>query len=75
MQKTMVSYTYLGKGSMMEMQETIDKIKAVAAMVQNMVGTDDEVIYNDYALFFIARLLYESIDELEEYFDNVQRSE
>ncbi|MBO5031677.1 MAG: hypothetical protein J6D08_07300 [Lachnospiraceae bacterium] len=48
------------------MQETIDKIKAAAAMVQNMVSTDDEVIYNDYALLFIARLLYESIDELED---------
>lgn len=44
-------------------------------MVQNMVSTDDDVRYNDLALFFIARLLYEGIDELEDYFNNVQRTE
>lgn len=57
------------------MHETVDKIKAAAAMVQNMVSTDDDVRYNDMALFFIAGLLYEGIDELETYFDNVQRPE
>lgn len=65
----------LGKGVCGKTQETIDKIKAATAMVQNMVSTDDDVKYNDLALFFIAGLLYEGIDELERYFDNVQRSE
>lgn len=63
----------LGKGACGKMQETIDKIKAATAMVQNMVSTDDDVRYNDLALFFIARLLYEGIDELED--NNVQRTE
>lgn len=49
------------------MQESIDKIKGAAAIIQNMVSTDEEVIYNDLALFFTAKLLYEAIDELEEF--------
>lgn len=49
------------------MQESIDKIKGAAAIIQNMVRTDEEVVYNDLALFFTAKLLYEAIDELEEF--------
>lgn len=49
------------------MQETIIKIKAATAIIQNMVSTDDDVKYNDLALFFVAKMLYESIDELEKY--------
>lgn len=49
------------------MQESIDKIKGAAAIVQNMVSTDEEVVYNDLALFFTAKLLYEAIDGLEEF--------
>lgn len=49
------------------MQESIDKIKGAAAIIQNMVSTDEEVVYNDLALFFTAKLLYEAIDELEDF--------
>ena len=49
------------------MQESIDKIKGAAAIIQYMVSTDEEVVYNDLALFFTAKLLYEDIDELEEF--------
>ena len=49
------------------MQESIDKIKGAAAIIQNMVSTDEEVVYDDLALFFTAKLLYEAIDELEEF--------
>ena len=49
------------------MQESIDKVKGAAAIIQNMVSTDEEVVYNDLALFFTAKLLYEAIDELEIY--------
>ena len=49
------------------MQESIDKIKCAAALIQNMVSTDEEVVYNDLALFCTAKLLYEAIDELEEF--------
>ena len=49
------------------MQESIDKVKGAAAIIQNMVSTDEEVVYNDLALFFTAKLLYEGIDELEEF--------
>ena len=48
------------------MQESIDKIKGAVAIIQNMVSTNEEVVYNDLALFFTAKLLYEAIDELEE---------
>ena len=47
------------------MEESIIKLKAAAALLQNMVSTEEEVRYNDLALFYIARLLYEGIDELE----------
>ena len=47
------------------MEESIFKLKAAAALLQNMVSTEEEVRYNDLALFYIARLLYEGIDELE----------
>ena len=48
------------------MEESIFKLKAVAALLPNMVSTEEEVKYNDLALFYIAKLLYEVIDELEE---------
>ena len=51
------------------MEESIIKLKAAAALLQNMVSTEEEVRYNDLALFYIARLLYEGIDELEEFSD------
>lgn len=47
------------------MEESIIKLKAAAALLQNMVSTEEEVRYNDLALFYIAKLLYEGIDELE----------
>ena len=47
------------------MEESLFKIKAAAALLQNMVSTEEEVRYNDLALFYIAKLLYEGIDELE----------
>ena len=49
------------------MQESIDKVKGAAAIIQNMVSTDEEVVYNDLALVFAAKLLYEAIDELEDF--------
>ena len=48
------------------MEDTIFKIKAATALLQNMVSTEEEVKYNDLALFYMAKLLYEVIDELEE---------
>ena len=54
------------------MEESIIKLKAAAALLQNMVSTDEEVRYNDLALFYIARLLYEGIDELEEFSDELK---
>ena len=47
------------------MEESIFKIKAAAALLQNMVSTEEEVRYNDLALYFIAKILYEGIDEIE----------
>ena len=47
------------------MEESIFKIKAAAALLQNMVSTEEEVRYNDLALYFIAKMLYEGIDEIE----------
>ena len=47
------------------MEESIIKLKAAAASLQHMVSTEEEVRYNDLALFYIAKLLYEGIDELE----------
>lgn len=51
------------------MEESIIKLKAAAALLQNMVSTEEEVRYNDLALFYIAKLLYEGIDELESFYD------
>ena len=47
------------------MEDTIFKIKAATALLQNMVSTEEEIRYNDLALFYIAKLLYEGIGELE----------
>lgn len=47
------------------MEESIFKLKAAAALLQNMVSTEEEVRYNDLALFYIAKMLYEGIDEIE----------
>lgn len=47
------------------MEESIIKLKAAVALLQHMVSTEEEVRYNDLALFYIAKLLYEGIDELE----------
>ena len=47
------------------MEESIFKIKAAAALLQNMVSTEEEVRSNDLALYFIAKMLYEGIDEIE----------
>ena len=54
------------------MEESIIKLKAAAALLQNMVSTEEEVRYNDLALFYIARLLYEGLDELEEFSDELK---
>lgn len=47
------------------MEESLFKIKAATALLQNMVSTEEEVKYNDLALFYIAKMLYEGIDEIE----------
>ena len=47
------------------MEEALFKIKGAAALLQNMVSTKEEVKYNDLALFQIAKMLYEGIDEIE----------
>ena len=60
------------KGESQEMEETIFKIKAATALLQNMVSTEEEVRYNDLALFYIAKLLYEGIDELERCYDELK---
>lgn len=54
------------------MEESIIKLKAAAALLQNMVSTEEEVRYNDLALFYIAKLLYEGIDELVEFCDELK---
>ena len=54
------------------MEESIFKIKAATALLQNMVSTEEEVRHNDLALFYIAKLLYEGIDELEEFSDELK---
>ena len=54
------------------MEDSIFKLKAAAALLQNMVSTEEEVRYNDLALFYIAKLLYEGIDELEEFSDELK---
>ena len=39
------------------MEESLFKIKAAAALLQNMVSTEEEIRYNDLALFYIAKML------------------
>lgn len=55
------------------MEESIIKLKAAAALLQNMVSTEEEVRYNDLALFYIAKLLYEGIDELEVFCNRLKK--
>ena len=56
------------------MEESIFKIKAAAALLQNMVSTEEEVRYNDLALFFIAKMLYEGIDEIESFYAGLKNN-
>ena len=56
------------------MEESLFKIKAATAMLQNMVSTEEEVKYNDLALFYIAKMLYEGIDEIESFYDELKMS-
>lgn len=55
------------------MEESLFKIKAATAMLQNMVSTEEEVRYNDLALFYIAKMLYEGIDEIESFYDKLEK--
>lgn len=55
------------------MEESLFKIKAATAMLQNMVSTEEEVKYNDLALFYIAKMLYEGIDEIESFYDKLEK--
>ena len=57
------------------MEESLFKIKAAAALLQNMVSTEEEVRYNDLALFFIAKMLYEGIDEIESFYAGLKNNE
>ena len=57
------------------MEESIFKIKAAAALLQNMVSTEEEVRYNDLALYFIAKMLYEGIDEIESIYAGLKNNE
>ena len=54
------------------MEESLFKIKAATAMLQNMVSTEEEVKYNDLALFYIAKMLYEGIDEIVSFYDELK---
>ena len=54
------------------MEESLFKIKAATAMLQKMVSTEEEVKYNDLALFYIAKMLYEGIDEIESFYDELK---
>ncbi|MCF2643456.1 hypothetical protein I6E50_13740 [Roseburia hominis] len=56
------------------MEESIFKIKAAAALLQNMVSTEEEVRYNDLALYFIAKMLYEGIDEIESFYAGLKNN-
>ena len=56
------------------MEESIFKLKAAAALLQNMVSTEEEVRYNDLALFYIAKMLYEGIDEIESFFAGLKNN-
>lgn len=55
------------------MEESIFKIKAATALLQNMVSTEEEVRYNDLALFYIAKMLYEGIDEIESLYKEMKK--
>ena len=55
------------------MEESLFKIKAATAMLQNMVSTEEEVKYTDLALFYIAKMLYEGIDEIESFYDKLEK--
>ena len=55
-------------------EESLFKIKAAAALLQNMVSTEEEVRYNDLALFFIAKMLYEGIDEIESFYAGLKNN-
>ena len=56
------------------MEESIFKIKAATALLQNMVSTEEEVRYNDLALYFIAKMLYEGIDEIESFYAGLKNN-
>lgn len=56
------------------MEESIFKLKAAAALLQNMVSTEEEVRYNDLALYFIAKMLYEGIDEIESFYAGLKNN-
>ena len=56
------------------MGESLFKIKAAAALLQNMVSTEEEVRYNDLALYFIAKMLYEGIDEIESFYAGLKNN-
>ena len=56
------------------MEESLFKIKAAAALLQNMVSTEEEVRYNDLALFYIAKMLYEGIDEIESFYAGLKNN-
>ena len=56
------------------MVESLFKIKAAAALLQNMVSTEEEVRYNDLALFSIAKMLYEGIDEIESFYAGLKNN-
>lgn len=56
------------------MEESIFKLKAAAALLQNMVSTEEEVRYNDLALFDIAKMLYEGIDEIESFYAGLKNN-
>lgn len=56
------------------MEESIFKLKAAAALLQNMVSTEEEVRYNDLALFYIAKMLYEGIDEIESFYAGLKNN-
>ena len=60
------------KWEIMDMEEALFKIKGAAALLQNMVSTKEEVKYNDLALFQIAKMLYEGIDEIESCYDELK---
>ena len=56
------------------MEESLFKIKAAAALLQNMVSTEEEVRYNDLALYFIAKMLYKGIDEIESFYAGLKNN-